>query len=160
MKKSVILTTTALGAIFTQSKNGDGSPKLDKNGKPFGYIRVENHSSIDLAFAHNNGGVKRGQSALVSMTVEAWEKSQKYYKEGMEIPGNVRIVESTTQDKGFQPKLAGANGTPCLLGGAQIYRKTEFDPTGKLEDVTLAHDNVIAGSNATVVAAEGNALNG
>lgn len=158
MKNQVILTAIA-GVIFTQSKNEDGSPKLDKNGKPFGYIRVENPSKIDLAYAYQNGGIRRGQSALIAMSCEAWEKSKNFYKEGMEIPGRVRIVESLVKDKGMQAKLAGKEGTPCTLGGQQIYRKTEFDATGTLEDVLLQHDNVIAGSNATVVPAT-QALNG
>lgn len=159
MKKSVILTAIA-GQIFTQSKNADGTPKKDKNGKEFGFIRVENPATIDLAYVHNNGGVKRGNSALVSMTLEAWDKAKAYYKEGMELPGNVRVVESLVKaHNGFQPKLAGANGTPCTLGGKPIYRSTEFDATGTLEDVIIKHDNVIAGSSVKS-ATENEALNG
>jgi len=150
--KKVILTAVA-GAIFTQSFEKDGkTPKLDKNKKPFGFIRVENPSTIDLQFAYENGGVKRGNSALIPMTVEAWEKVQSHYREGMELPGNVRVVESLTQEhNGFQPKLAGEGGVPCTLGEKQIYRSTEFDATGKLEDVLIAHDNVITGSGASKV---------
>ncbi len=150
MKKSVILTAVA-GAIFTQSFAKDGkTPKLDKNNKPFGFIRVENPSTIDLAFAYANGGVKRGNSALILMTVEAWEKAKSAYREGMELPGNVRVVESLIQaHNGFQPKLAGEGGVPCTKGGKQIFRSTEYDATGLLEDVLIAHDNVIAGSNAS-----------
>lgn len=140
--KKVILTALA-GTIFTQVKNEDGSPRLDKNGKPFGYIRVENPSEIDLSFAYNNAGVKRGQSALVAMSVEAWDKNGKFYKEGMEIKGNVVVTESLEKGLGFQAKMAGTgdNAIPCTINGQQIYRKTEFDATGKLEDVLIAHDN-------------------
>jgi hypothetical protein len=158
MKKSVILTATALGAIFTQNKNEDGSPRLDKNGKPFGYIRVENPSTIDLAYAYENGGVRKGQSALVSMTVDAWEKAKNFYKEGMEIKGNVRIVESLTGGPGFQAKLAGKDGVACTLQGQPIYRRTEFDATGLLEDTLIKHDNVIEGSSVAKVD-ESQALN-
>lgn len=142
MKKSVILTAIN-SVIFTQLFNEDGSPRLDKNGKPFGYIRVENPSSIDLSYSYENGGVKRGQSALVAMTVEAWEKSKKFYKEDMEIPGNVRIVESLEKGPGFTPKMAGnkENAIPCTFQGKQVYRRTEFDPKGILEDVLIQHDN-------------------
>ena len=142
MKKSVILTAL-LGQIFKQTTNEDGSPKLDKNSKPFGYVRVENPSEVTLGFAYNGDNIRRGQSALVAMTVEAWDKNKQYYKEGMEIAGNVRIVESTTSGAGFQAKMAGSkeNAIGCTIGGQQIYRRTEFDPTGKLEDVLIAHDN-------------------
>ncbi len=150
MKKNVILTAV-LGAIFTQSKNADGTPKLDKQGKPFGYIRVENPAEIDLSFAHTTGGIKRGKSALISMQLEKWEAVKSYYKVGMEIPGNVRVVESLIKaHNGFQPKLAGEGGTPCTLKGQQIYRSTEFDATGLKADELIAHDNVIVGSNAPV----------
>ncbi len=144
MKKHVILTATPEGELFVQRTNDDGSPKLDKNGLPFGSLRVENPSEVNLAFAHNNGGVKRGQSALVSITVEAFEKNKRYYKDGMEIPGNVRIVESLTKELGMTQKFAGDaenGGIACTVKGAPIYRKTEFDPTGLLADVLIPHDN-------------------
>lgn len=159
MKKSVILTALN-GVIFTLATDkATGKPKLDKNGKEYGYIRVENPATIDLAFVHNNGGVKRGASALVSMTKEAWNKVSSYYKDGMELPGRVRIVESLTKaHNGFQPKLAGANGVPCTLGGQPIYRSTEFDAAGTSEDVIIAHDNVIAGSSVQT-ASRNEALN-
>lgn len=157
MKKSVILTALS-SVIFTKVKNEDGSPRLDKNGKEFGYIRVENPSTIDLAYAYENGGVRKGQSALIAMTVDAWEKSKTFYKEGMEIPGNVRIVESLVKEPGFQTKLAGKEGVACTLQGQQIYRRTEFDATGKLEDTLLTHDNVIEGSSVAKVDAK-DALN-
>lgn len=150
MKKQVILTASSTGAIFTQSLKADGSPKLDKNNKPFGYIRVENPSTIDLQFAYANGGVKRGNSALIPMTVEAWEKSKSAYSVGMKLDGNVRVVESLTKEhNGFEAKLAGEGGTPCTLGGQPIYRSTEFDATGIKEDVLIAHDNAIVGSNVS-----------
>lgn len=157
MKKSVILTALNQ-TIFTQVKNEDGSPRMDKNGKEFGYIRVENPSTIDLAYAYENGGVRRGPSALIAMTVNAWEKSKQFYKEGMEIKGNVRIVESLTQEPGFQAKLAGKDGVACTLQGQQIYRRTEFDATGLLEDTLIKHDNVIEGSSVVKVDAK-DALN-
>ena len=158
MKKSVILTATALGALFTQNFNEDGSPKLDKNSKPFGYLRVENPSEVTLAFGHNSGGVERGQSALVSMTLEAWEKVKAIYESkqaaakatgqiGQSISGNVRIVESLTKELGMTQKFAGdpeKGGIACTLKGAPIYRKTEFDSTGVIEDILVAHDNVDA----------------
>lgn len=157
--KKVILTALA-GQIFTQSKNADGTAKLDKNGNPFGTIRVENPAEIDLSFAYGNAGVKRGQSALIAMTVDAWKRNGHFYKEGMEIKGNVVITESLEQGIGFKPKMAGSgeNAQPCTLDGKQIYRKTEFDATCELADTLIAHNNVIVGT--TVAAkAQADALN-
>jgi len=160
MKNQFVILTALNSVIFTQVKNEDGSPRLDKNGKPFGYIRVENPSTIDLQYSYENGGVRKGQSALVAMTVEAWDKSGKYYKEDMQIKGNVRIVESLEKGPGFQEKMAGSgdNALPCTLGGKQIYRRTEFDATCKLDDVLIAHDNADAIS-AKAKAAQSVALN-
>lgn len=144
--KTVILTAAVTGELFTKALNADKTPKLDKNGKEFGTLRVENQATIDFAYAYNNGGVKRGQSALIAMTCEAWEKAKNFYKAGMEIPGRVRIVESLEAGLGFKPKMAGndENSLPCTVGGQQIYRRTEFDPKGVLEDVLIAHDNADA----------------
>lgn len=146
--KNVVILTALNGLLFTPSKNADGSPKLDKNKEPMGFLRVENPSTIDLRFAYNNGGVKKGASALIPMTVKAWEAAKSAYSNGMELPGRVRIVESLVKEhNGFQAKTAGEGGTPCTLGGKQIYRSTQFDATGILEDVIITHDNVIVGSN-------------
>ena len=142
MKPHVILTATLAGVLFTKSLDEKGNPKKDKNGKEFGFLRVENPAEVNLAYAHQSGGVKRGQSALVSMTCEAWEKNKQYYKEGMTIPGRVRIVESLVEGPGFQAKTTGGeNPIAVTIGGKQIYRKTEFDPTGELADELIAHDN-------------------
>lgn len=163
--KHVILTAIA-GQIFTQAKNADGSAKLDKNGNPFGFIRVENPETIDLTYAYGNAGVKRGNSALIAMSLEAWEKNGKFYKEGMEIKGNVVVLETTefasaeeAKKQGYQPKMAGSgeNAQPCLLDGKQIYRRTEFDGTCTKEDVLVRHNNKIEA--AVKIAAKDEALN-
>lgn len=151
--KKVILTALN-GVLFTPAVDkATGTPKLDKKGQPYGYLRVQNPNEISLGFAYSNGGVKQGNSALVAMTVAAWDKVKSNYKAGMELPGNVRVIESLEKKhNGFKPKMAGSgeNAQACTLGGQQIYRTTEFDPTGELSDELIAHDNVIAGSNATV----------
>lgn len=151
--EKVTITANEKGQVFTQNLNADNSPKLDKNGKPFGFIRVENPAVASLGFAYNGDNIKRGQSALISMTVEAWEKNKAHYPAGKQFDGRVRIIETTEAGlPGFKAKMAGSgtDAQPCLLGGAQIYRKTEFDPTGKLQDELIQHDNVIVGSTAKV----------
>lgn len=149
--KKVFITANALGQIFTQSFNEDGTPKLDKNGEPTGFIRVENPSEVDLSFAYN-GGVRRGQSALIPMSVKGFEKVKNargadgefLYRDGASVKGRVQVVESLTQEIGMQPKTTGGENPQNLtLGGKQIYRKTVFDPTGLSEDVLIQHDNEI-----------------
>lgn len=163
MKKYVILTAALNGALFTKTLDEKGQPKKDKNGNEYGYIRVENPATIDLNFSYNNGGVKRGQSALHNMSVAAWEKSKDFYSAGMQIPGRVKVVESLEAFPGSAPKTAGEGGTPCLKGGKQIYRGTIFVPLGAKdkngvlisdEDELIMHDNVIAGSTVTTKSTE------
>jgi hypothetical protein len=151
-----VILTAKDGQIFKQSLNADGTPKLDKNGKPFGYVRVENQGTLDFSYAYNNGGVRRGQSALIAMTVEAWEKAKNFYKEGMEIPGRVVVLESLTQEAGSKPKMAGsgADAQPCTFDGQQIYRRTEFDAKGVKEDVLIAHNNEIKASVSSEASVE------
>ena len=66
MKPHVILTATLAGILFTKSLDEKGNPKKDKNGKEFGFLRVEDPAEVNLAYAHQSGGVKRGQSTGVS----------------------------------------------------------------------------------------------
>ena len=153
MKKSIVILTALNGVLFTKALNADGTPKKDKNGNEFGFLRVQNPNEVTLGFAYNSGGVKNGNSALVAMTVEAWGKAKHNYREGMELPGRVRVIESLEKKhNGFKPKMAGSGDAaqPCLKDGKQIYRTTEFDPTGLLADELIQHNNEIVGSNATV----------
>ncbi len=101
------------------------------------------------------------------MTVEGWEKSKQFYKEGMEIKGNVVVVETTdaelAKSRGYQAKMAGSkdNAIACTIGGKQIYRGTEFDATCSKEDTLIAHDNsaAISALAKEAVAAGSEALN-
>lgn len=159
MNKVKITARKDNGKVFTQSLNEDGSPKLDKNGNPYGVIRVENPAELSLGYAYGGDNIKRGQSALIPMTVEAYEKNKAHYVDGAEFPGRVRIIENLEGGPGFKAKMAGSgdDAQACTFGGQQIFRKTEFDPTGKKEDVLIAHDNVIVGSS---VKSSEEALNG
>lgn len=162
MSKVKITANPKTGKVFTQSLNEDGSPKLDKNGKEYGTIRVENPAEVSLDFAYQGNNIKRGQSALISMEKEAFEKNQAHYGAGVEVKGRVRTIETTeTGLPGFKAKMAGngEDALPCLLGGAQIYRKTEFDGTGRLEDMLIAHDNSAEISAAAKAKASAPALN-
>jgi len=145
MKNQVILTAVA-GVLFTKAiDKTTGKAKLDKNGEEHGFIRVQNEDTIDLAFAYNNGGVKRGNSALVAMTTKAWEKAKHVYSEGMKINGRVIIVESLEKShNGFQEKKAGngESAPTCKLDGKTIYRSTELDPSGLKENVVIQHNNI------------------
>lgn len=147
MKTTVKVTANpANGQVFTRN----AAP--GKDGKTYGYIRVESSKLID------NGVflVSRVVSALVPMSEENFNKSP--LSAGQEIGGKIIVLESLEQKPGYQPKLAGANGTPCTLDGRQIYRATKWTMDANAEDVLIKHNNVIVGSNAT--AKKSDALNG
>lgn len=160
--KKVTITADKTGKVFTLNVNADGSPKLDSKGRRNGFIRVENPEKISLDFSYNGENVKRGQSTLISMTEEAFLKNEKFYKAGTEIDGQV-IVKETTESglPGYKAKMAGSgeNALPCLLGGAQIYRRTEFTSNVSAEDVLIAHDNSEAIKAAAKASAQAESLN-
>ena len=156
--KNVILTAIA-GALFTKSLLEDGSPKLDKNGEEFGFIRVQNPDTIDLSYAYSNGGKKAGHSALIAMTTKAWERSKDAYKAGMEIPGQVVVIESLEKTPGSQVKRAGSgdDAVVCTFKGQPIYRSTVFTSDQAAQSVLIAHDNTEEIKAAQAIAKEANA---
>lgn len=142
------------GAIFTQQLMEDNkTPKLDKNGEPFGFIRIE-QTKFDLSFAYQNGGI-RNTSALKAIKLEAWEKAKQHYTPNMEVGGKILVTETIDPTihkegigTGYQLKRAG-KGTDGELGeiltinGTPIYRRTEHVENVELADTLIKHDNVL-----------------
>lgn len=141
----VIITANAVGEVFTLAKDEQGNPKLDKNGKPYGFIRLE-QATLDLGYSYN-GGIKR-TSTLKNMLAEQFEKVKDYYAAGTELPG--RIARKETMDaaigtqKGWTPKRAGSEENAPVLkkNGLTIYQQTVYDQSGTEADVIIEHDNV------------------
>ena len=111
-------------AIFTQSMNADGTAKLDKNGKPFGFIRVQS-DEVSLGFSYNRGAVK-SRSALISMTLEAWNKSKSHLTEGLVVPGKIVRHDSLKPFYAGQKALQTAEGVAITAGGAPVYRNEVY----------------------------------
>jgi len=163
MKKNVILTANpTTGTVFTLALDAQGNPKKDKNGKPFGSIRLE-QSVIDLTYAYNNGGVRK-LSALKAMTAEAWDKVKNDLKPGMEFPGKIRVVETTDANlhkngigTGFQIKKAGSADDAEVLtsNGLPIYRRTEYVADENVADILVKHENVLTANVTTAPQAQG-----
>lgn len=153
MNKVIVTANPQNGQVFTKSEN------LGKDGKQYGFIRVES-TSLDMS-----GAVARVKtlSALKTISEDDYNKIANHLKAGTELPGRIRVVETTDVERakkeGFKPKMAGSgeNAQPCLLDGAQIYRKTEYDSTGSLADEIIRHNNEIVG---TSVKAGASSLNG
>lgn len=150
MKKNVVIVTVnpQTNAIFTQQFNADNTPKLDKNGKPFGYIRLS-QPRFNLGAAYLNGGVS-DVSTLRAMPVEVWNKVKGFYTPNMEINGNIRVMETIDENihkngvgTGYKIKRAGKDGEILTKGGLPIYAKTEYTLEENVLDVRVQHDNVI-----------------
>ena len=149
----VTITANKEGNVFTPNANPG------KDGKIYGFFRVE-EKIIDMTSAVARVKVR---SALKSISQDDYNKAKDLLIAGTQLPGRVRIIETTDKEladkKNYQAKMAGSseNAQPCLLGGAQIFRGSEYDATGKLEDILVQHDNVIVGSSVNSGA---EALNG
>lgn len=131
MNKVIVTVNPKTGLVFTEGKVSS------KDGKMYGFIRVESTKLV------KNGNFLKPLmvSALISMSKEDFDRAP--ISAGTDLGGRIRIIESTTQTPGSQPKLAGEGGVPCALGGKQIYRSTEWNTNGEA-DVLLPHDNSAA----------------
>ncbi len=143
MNSIVIVTANpANGQVFTRNAN------LGKDGKQYGFIRVESSKMV------SNGGflVPKTVSALVPMLEKTFTDNP--LSAGSSLPGKIIVLESLEQKPGYQPKLAGEGGTPCTLDGRQIYRTTKWTTEASDEDVFIKHNNVIVGSSTTAKASD------
>lgn len=144
MKTQVkIAKSPKTGLIFNQAVNADGSAKLDKNGKPYGSIRVV-ADEISLGFAYN-GGLK-SKSAFINMTVEGWNKSKHMLLEGTIVPGAILTEESTEPfyDAEKEVKRAGVDGPVLTLDGQPIYKRSIYTEDKSLierGDILVQHNN-------------------
>lgn len=132
MGKVKVTVNPTTGQVFTK---GEG---LGKDGKQYGYFRVE-EKSVDMSGAVARVKIK---SALKSITEEDFNRVKDILVHGAEIDGRVRTIESLIQEKGMKPKMAGSgtDALPCLKGGSQIYFRTELNTNGEADEL-IAHDN-------------------
>lgn len=147
MKNQVIVSANpSTGLVFTANE------KPGKDGKPYGFIVVKS-----TACENKNGFlVVKTRTAIVPMSKAAFDAAP--LMNGEALDGKIIVLESLERKPGYQPKLAGDGGTPCTLGGRQIYRTTKW-VTDESSDELLKHDNVIVASSAKP-AAKKEALNG
>jgi hypothetical protein len=102
------------------------------------------------------------RSALKTMLAEDFAKVKGVLTDGTSLPGRIRVIETIDAEeakkKGYKAKMAGsdANAQPCTIDGNQIFRGTEYDPSGELADELIQHNNVIVGST---VASKSEGLN-
>lgn len=161
--KTIVTANPQTGKIFTQALDKDGQPKLDKNGQQYGYIRVESRER-SLGYAYSRGGIKL-RSALVSMTMEAWNKSKEDYTHGVEVPGKIVRQDALTAfyegQKPLQAPKKDANGkviegefVTITSGGAPVYRNEFYTEIEEIEDIKLEMYDKLEGSPATATKKE------
>jgi len=129
-----ITANPTTGVIVTKN------PELGKDGKQYGYIRIEERK-FSFGSAVAGGKVK---SALKTVNYDDAMKAVQLGEihDGLELPGRIVTTESLTQELGMKPKQAGPDGGMCLKGGAQIYFKTEYTEDADVEDVFIKHDSI------------------
>ena len=95
----------------------------------------------------DDGGfaVLKTVSTLLQGTIETLQGLSKNWYEGKAIEGKIQVLESmepfNTKDPANDIKKAGDTGIVLTVGGAPIYRKTVWDPTGSKVDTHVQHDN-------------------
>lgn len=134
MKSNVVLTVNPkTGTVFTLNES------LGKDGKPYGYLRLE-QQVVDM---HSAVATVKVRSALKSISQEAYEKAKTFLTPGMEMGGNIIVIESLEKAPGAQLKRAGSgeNAPTCTFNGQPIYRRTEYCEDMSVVDTLIQHTN-------------------
>lgn len=105
------------------------------------------------AFQNNSFGSTSRKVAFVFATQEQFNAifaSEGVAPEaGTELRGRIQVIEGTTPVNAKDPLVgikypnaaARTAKMPCTIGGAPIYRKSMYDPSGETKDILVAHDN-------------------
>lgn len=107
------------------------------NNPEFGYVTVQSES---MQF---KGGFAR--KIVLSALITVAMKDADAFHEGQVLPGKIVVKESlepTNPDNLDQDiKIAGESNIPCTVGGAPVYRTTEFTEDMNASSTFVEHDN-------------------
>jgi len=140
MKSQAKITANpTTGEVFTLNTNEDGSPKLGKDGKRYGFIRIA-QQEVDLSAAVAQ---VKTRSAIKSIAEDSYNAAKDFLTEGTTMPGKIVAKESLIKEQGYTEKRAGTteNAPVCKLGGKTIYRTTVYTEVDSEMDVLIQHDN-------------------
>jgi len=157
MKSQVKITATTEGQVFTLNTNEDGSPKLGKDGKRYGFLRIA-QQEIDMSGAIAQVKVR---SAIKSISEDAFNAAKDFLVNGTVMPGNICVKESLIKELGYTEKRAGTsqNAPSCKVNGKTIYRTTVYTEVANESDVLIAHDNAEEIKAFQAVQINANAIN-
>jgi len=134
---AVITANPKTGLVFTPNAN------LGKDGKQYGFIRVE---SNNVSFGGFGRVSKR--SALITFEADAWKSVAHLYPAGAKVQGKVVNTDSLEHKDGYREMQVADRATGELRavtsGGRQVYRKTEFTEDLSAVDTKLVYDRVVA----------------
>lgn len=140
-----------------------------KSNPKFGYIQL-----ISTEMSIEGGWVReKSRSALLRAEVQMLEKFIQLNGRSGSVPGRIvirefvesmlpenyrsRLDQNKPWEEAIEPflKRAGKDGVELTLGGERIMRFTDYDPSGKEQDIRVSHDNVseIAESRANATTA-------
>lgn len=137
------------GKIFTQTLNADGTPKLDKNDKPYGTIRVIRE---DLSLGFTLDSAKKVRSALKTLTVNVYNGVKDMLKADMLIDNhnivwkdslvpffpNQRPLQVPARDE--NNKVIPDQFNIITSGGAPVFRNVVLTEDMSMEDELLTYD--------------------
>lgn len=128
-----------------------------KSNPSFGYVQLVSSERII-----DNGWVRvKSRSTLLRAEVETLNEFVASCK-NLTLPGRIvvqefleselpasyksRLSKSLPYEEAVSSfvKRTGIDGIELTVGGERILRFTDYDPTGKMQDISIAHDNVEA----------------
>lgn len=159
MKTVKITANPETKQVFTQSVDQTGKPKLDKNGKEHGFIRVESRE-LNLGFGYKKASKRR--SALIAMTKEAFLADADLMTNGTVLAGQIIRKDSLTPfyegQKPLQAPKRDVEGNVIegefdviTSNGAPVYREESYTTNQEAFDAKLDVYDVIE-SNVTAQA--------
>lgn len=151
MENSVRITAKKDGTIFTLATNPDGSVKLDKNEKRYGFIRCV-EETINLGFTQNKALDVR--SALKNMTEDVFKSAAHKLVDGAEVAGHricrkdqlePHYVGQKAQQLPMRDKAGNiieGKFVPLTSGGKPVFRREFVTNLDSDKDALLVYDKV------------------
>jgi len=113
---------------------------VSENNPEYGRVAVEQE-----VYQINDRGWLKGTMRIAFINGKVADLEKVGYREGMEIPGRIVIVESLTPFNPENPdlnlKIAGKTGVVCRYEDQPIYRQTFFTTNQNAFDEFIPHTN-------------------
>lgn len=144
--------------VFIKPSENGAIINTYKSNPEYGYIQLQSEEmSVENGWVRN-----KVRSALLRAQTSMLEKFVQVYGKNGTIPGRIvvrefvesqlpenfhsRLNKNLDWEEAIEPfiKRAGKDGVELTLGGERILRFTDYDASGKEQDIRVQHDNVSA----------------